>query len=118
MIALGIVAWKLLRHYERNRYRREALLWLEEKERSLYETDMLLKRIAMRNYGRENVAALRGQAWIDLLNRYWKEGAFTAADADLVSEALYRRPPASGADFTAKAKRWIRYHRHALRDRI
>jgi hypothetical protein len=111
---LCLAAWLLWRRHERNRYRSEALQWLTVKDRSVYETDLLLKRIAMRHYGREKVAAMRGMEWIGFLNSCWKENAFTTEDARLLSEDIYAGHVNADADFKAKARRWVRYHRHAL----
>lgn len=116
LVATGVLAFRLMRYYQRNRYRAAALRWLDENE-SLYDADLLLKRIAMRRYGRGKVAALRDMAWINFLNSCWKEKSFTAADARLLNDVLYAGTSAEGqAGFIARAKRWVRYHRHALRD--
>lgn len=113
LVAMLAVLW--VRHYLHNRYRRQALRQLDAiagGPGGFYEANMLLKRIAMRNYGREKVAALQGADWVDFLNGTWKEAAFTAEEGKAVSEALYEAPaPAVPAAFLDKCRRWIQKHR-------
>ncbi|MGX5820368.1 DUF4381 domain-containing protein [Chitinophaga lutea] len=113
LLALAVVAY--VRYRRRNRYRREALQWLDAGDHSLYETDMLLKRVAMARYGRERVASLRGAEWTGFLNSCWNAADFTEEDARLIAEGLYAgRIVGDEAAFRAKARRWIIHHRHAL----
>src|SRR5262245_9472296 len=70
-----IVSWFIYSQYRRNRYRYDALKWLQEKENQhtstseiIYEAVFLLKRIAIMKYGRREVAAITGQDWIVKLN--------------------------------------------------
>ncbi len=115
LLLLAALAVLCIRHYLQNRYRREALRQLEAITAApnvLYEANMLLKRIAMRNYGRSEVAALQGDDWMNFLNGRWKEAAFTTEEGKAVSDGLYRPPgPEIPAAFLDKCRRWLRKHR-------
>jgi Domain of unknown function (DUF4381) len=128
LIVLLLLIFGYIRYYYRNRYRREALQWLNQQHgahhvKRLYEADMLMKRIAMHVYGPQAVATLQGTAWINFLNKCNRRTyRFTEDDSRLLFDAFYRNPQAvSEADtniFISKTRNWIRYHHHALRHRI
>ena len=73
LIALGLGVWGWLR-YRRDRWRRAALKELrrlseQEPAARIRELSVLLRRVALRRYPREEVAALSGEAWLALLDR-------------------------------------------------
>ena len=115
IMLLAALAVLCMRHYLRDRYRRQALRQLEAiagGPRVLYQANMLLKRIAMRNYGRSEVAALQGDDWVNFLNGRWKEAAFTTEEGKAVSDGLYKSDsPEMPAAFLDKCRRWLRKHR-------
>lgn len=126
LLVLATLAILFYRHYRKNRYRRQALQWLRIKEEELrhtgslamlvYETNMLLKRIAMRRYGRKPIAAARGTQWIQLLNTTMKQQLFDSKDEALLQQHIYYAKgdilPDAAAAFTAKSKTWIQQHRY------
>lgn len=118
-----------LAHWQRNRYRREALRMLAaietdlaqpaEARSALLELSVLLKRVAMTAYGRTDVAALTGDEWFAFLDR--KGGtAFNTGLGHSMAQALYVGPddqvPAAGVepvdttDLVAAVREWIRKH--------
>lgn len=124
LLGIGFLVWLIWRHHEKNKYRTAALLWLDHLQQSLsgdgeykalvYETAMLLKRIAISRYGRKPVAALRGEEWARYFNTTWKARAFDEKDADLLSGSVYRSQPigeSDAAQFMEKAKKWIKEHK-------
>jgi hypothetical protein len=126
LLLLIIAAWLLSRHYRKNLYRRQALQWLRSKEEELqhagslallvYETNMLLKRIAIGRYGRTVIAASRDAQWIALLNKTMKKNLFDNKDEQLLQQQLYRSKgailPDEAAAFIARSKKWIQQHRY------
>lgn len=126
LLALFVIVWLWVDHYRRNAYRRKALQWLQQQETGLvqggslnafvYETNMLLKRIAMARYNRARVAALRGSEWIQLLNKSMHRQLFNDEDSQLLQRAAYEQKnevqPAAAAGFVAKSKTWIQHHRY------
>jgi hypothetical protein len=114
-------AW---RSYERNRYRRQALKKLAESQQHyaaagmegnmLYETNMLLKRIAMARYGRNETAGLKEKEWIEFLNNSSGDELFDETDNKLLQDLYSGRKHEHHAiaDFVQKARTWIRKHRH------
>ncbi|MDH7459766.1 DUF4381 domain-containing protein [Chitinophagaceae bacterium 26-R-25] len=124
LLLLIVVAWLLVRHYIRNRYRREAIKNLQQIEGMyaannnytdlVYETNMLAKRVAMSRYGRHSVAGLRGEEWINYMNSKWRKKSFNANDALLLANNLYTFSPLPAEQaslFVSKTKDWIRQHR-------
>jgi hypothetical protein len=128
LIVLLIFGYSYFRYYRRNRYRRMALQWLNERAgeyylKQLYEADMLMKRVAMHVYGPQTVAALEGTAWINFLNSCSRDTYhFSEDDSRLLFDAFYRNPNAvketDTTHFILKTRNWIRHHQHALRHRI
>ena len=127
LLLIGVVALLMWRHHQKNKYRRSALSWLEEKERKLlnqqpvqlvYDSTMLMKRIAMSRYGRDEVASLPNKEWVTFLNSVCKSPMFTDNDAMWLAKILYvpgEQPNLDEAKgFIVKTKAWIRHHRYAL----
>jgi hypothetical protein len=118
---LGGLVW---RNYERNRYRRRALKEIEASKQHyaaagmdgnmLYETNMLLKRIAMARYGRNETAGMKGEEWIEFLNKTSIDDLFDESDRALLQDLYKEKKQEHGAidDFINKAKTWIKKHRH------
>lgn len=116
----------LVKRHERNSYRRQAIRWLQAREAALlpngallqlvYESNMLLKRIAMQRYGRRQVAELSGQEWLSMLNKTLHRPLFDDKDQALLSGRLYDPhagiAPGEATDFAAKSKNWIQHHRY------
>jgi len=79
LILLGFLLLRWYRHYQRNRYRRLALYELDQLQKQWRENQpparwlpqlpVLIKRTALAAYGRQQVAALSGQQWLDFLDR-------------------------------------------------
>lgn len=133
VLLLLLGAYQFARYRRRNRYRRDALRWLGERMitlharqeymQQLYEADMLMKRIAMKIYGREKVAGLRGNEWVTFLNqRNRRREEFSAKDGQLLTDTLYSHPKAVNEAetdrFISKTNNWIRYHKHVPGNRI
>ena len=124
MLLLMWLAGLLWRRYERNRYRRQALKEILDSQKHyaaagmegnmLYETNMLLKRIAMARYGRNETAGMKGDEWIDFLNQSIGDELFDETDNKLLQELYTGKKHESRpiTDFIQKAKTWIKKHRH------
>lgn len=79
LLVIAIFWW---RWYQRTRTRRYAYRELEaiyqryqqagDPQRYLYELNLLLRRLAVRNFQRDKVAALTGEDWLDFLD--WSRG--------------------------------------------
>lgn len=122
LLLVLLVSWAW-RYYQKNKYRKYALNWLNEKEQQwlqsgdyetlVYETGMLLKRVAMRKYGRENIAGKRGAAFTTYINSTWRARAFTEADEYLLSQEIYHSEAIEAEkamSFVGKVKQWIKQH--------
>jgi len=118
-----IITYLLWRRHVRNRYRRTALQHIQQLETKItdqqllvYEVNMLLKRIALRFVDRDEVAHLRGAAWLEFLNTASRHKLFTN-DMQKAIESVYT----SGSDKTASdsfiisAKKWISVHAFSKR---
>ncbi len=125
LVLIFVSAYFAWRHYRKNRYRREALRWLQQAEQQfattgdfmqlVYTAVMLIKRIAMQRYGRET-SSLRGKEWLDLINQTWHH-SFTNDDLKLL-DSLYLSPGEIDAEyansFVGRTKYWIKTHRYEL----
>jgi hypothetical protein len=92
----GVLAWKKLRHWYANRYRREAALEIRKladnraADSILPQLNQLLKRVALAAYSREEVAMLSGQPWADFLNRQCAVPTFSDTQLELLATGGYR----------------------------
>ena len=118
-------AWLWLRHWYRNRYRREAAAQLAQlAERSqpaslVAAVNQLLKRAALAAYSREQVASLSGADWVNFLNRHCADSPFSPEQARLLAVGTYTRQsidPAAGRQLVAASRRWLFEHENAFGD--
>ena len=102
VIAALVAAWRMVRRYLRNRYRREALAEMRALEQRwegtadgaaklLAALPPLLKRCALAAWPREEVAGLSGQRWVDFMQaRAGSAQAGIRQLAPLLCELEYR----------------------------
>ncbi|MCB1677648.1 MAG: DUF4381 domain-containing protein [Halioglobus sp.] len=89
-------AWRALRHWYRNRYRREAAARLRALPSTagtavrIEDINRLLKLAALVAYSRETVARLSGAQWVEFLNRQCQNPPFSPQQARLLALGSYR----------------------------
>jgi len=120
-------ALRLLRHHQRNRYRREALAVLSAQQPLLRDSArraegvsaiaVVLKRTALSAWPRDQVAGLTGAPWLTFLDRSARLDGFAHGPGRLLATALYDPAAARSLDeaearqLAALARRWIARHR-------
>ncbi len=113
VLVLGIVlAFRGWRRWKANAYRRQALGELERAEDSA-TIAALLRRVALNETSRGEIATLSGDAWLQWLAEHGPTRP-TATVREQLTAGIYRQTPAS--DLTALrtwAASWIRFHRPA-----
>lgn len=122
---MGFLATRWLLARRRNRYRRAALAELEHlalqgraadsADHVLQKLNALLKRVALRAYPREEVAALHGDDWARFLVEQGKLGDQFAPAAQTLAERAYQNRPGTESAPELKAaiefaRQWIRRH--------
>ena len=103
-------AWRMFARWRRNRYRREALRELEQADVSA--RPVLLKRVALAAWPREEVASLTGEPWLQFLEIHDNE--FSKDQGRHLLDLEYRgvRPaPEQEQAVRQAAADWIRRHR-------
>jgi hypothetical protein len=100
---LILVAWQLHAVRQRNAYRKAGLMLLGNAE-TAYAVSVVLKRVALAVFPREQVASLYGDDWAAFLHKTCPRSYFKA----LVSSDSGAEP---GEDLLGLADTWIRYHR-------
>lgn len=119
-LALAIAGgWGLrgYRAWQGQGYRRRALARLSALG-SLAELPRVLRTTALAAYPREEVAALRGRAWIAWLNE--NGGRFEVDDAEWLDRLPYdpgapgRLPPQATLRLLNASRAWVRSHRARL----
>lgn len=125
LFALAVVAILIrrVRLYRANAYRREALGLLgaiedklknpDERDQALRDLAEVLKRTALAGWGRADVAALSGAAWVAFLEEHG-DGRGGLGLAALLDDGEYRDgsgavTPASD-EILSSARNWIRRH--------
>ena len=115
-------AWRALRQWYRNRYRREAASRLRQIDTDaagaelVAEVNKLLKLAAMAAYSREAVASLYGSEWVDFLNRQCPQPTFSPDQQSLLTSGVYRQQAldvSTGRSLLEASLAWIREHREA-----
>ena len=83
---------------------RHAGLALVENASTVHDISVILKRVALAAFPREQVASLYGEEWLDFLHKTCRRGDFTV---------LIQSMPGDAADTAIKslAVRWIKNHR-------
>lgn len=112
--------WQRLRHWYRNRYRREAAVRLQQlpvagaADKLAGEANKLLKLAAMAAYSREEVARLSGEEWVDFLNRQCRTPSFSADQLRLLAVGAYSAQAldqAAGQALISACVNWVFEHR-------
>lgn len=121
IVYLSRWTWRLLTHWYRNRYRKEALNRLSRispSDNYLVELSKLLKITAVAAYDRPETAQLTGAPWPDFLNRKCDTNPFDEELSTLLAEGVYRQVKLSEGQhdrILAAAKVWIKSHKEGER---
>jgi len=122
LLILGLYyLFKAVKRWQKNAYRRAALLQLTQiemsgtKEDSLYRLAYLIKATALHLYPRTEIAALTGAAWFAYLNKNSSKEYFDDRCAELLGNSRYSALAAglSQSDFkflVISARQWIEQH--------
>jgi hypothetical protein len=102
-VALLIAGWQLILGWRRNAYRRAGLVLLRE-ARSGHDVSVVLKRVALAVFPREQVASLYGATWLAFLNQTCDRCCFS--DNTVLQMDTQVRP-----ELITSAETWIRTHR-------
>ena len=114
------LCWRRLRHWYRNRYRREALTRLATlaqqapHEQWLSDLNQLLKLTALAGYSRARVARLTGDERVEFLNSVCAEAPFSGNSGRLLASGVYalQLPPEGEREQLLAASRlWMTSHR-------
>jgi len=112
-------AWRALKHWYRNRYRREAIDRLqalagrEDSRELVAEINRVLKITALVAYSRETVAKLSGDSWARFLNQQCEQPPFSTAQLELLATAAYRDQTKGGQQhqLLQASVQWVEQHR-------
>lgn len=134
LLGLLVLAARLLRAYQRNHYRREALAALAasrplladpaRRPEAVAAIGVLLKRAALVAWPRERVASLTGDAWLAFLDSTTPAPGFVAGPGRWLETAAYDPRSASALDeaealrLADLARRWLAEHRLADSDGV
>ena len=98
-----IILWQWISSRKRNAYRRAGMALLGN-AKTVHDISVLLKRVALAVFPREQVASLYGNDWVDFLKQTCPESRFSEKDiADSDTEA--------NIELIKQAGFWIRHHR-------
>ncbi|MCK5782125.1 MAG: DUF4381 domain-containing protein, partial [Flavobacteriales bacterium] len=67
MVMVIFVLYRLISNWKNNKYRRDAIIRIK-KANTIYEVNVTLKIVALKSYGRTDVANLSSEAWVEFLN--------------------------------------------------
>ena len=121
LLTCGYLTLRLIKRYRQNTYRREALKELNQINPSnsndqldlhLSELLVILKMVALKAYGRKNVATLYGKSWLLFLESKAKNTPFSNYEA-IISGTIYKneRPDIKQlTELKNLSKKWIQTH--------
>jgi len=96
LIAISILylLWKQYKHYQKNLYRKEALLELSKikGEESYNALPILIKRVALLFADRSEIASLSNEAWLEYLNKSYNGNGFSTDSGKLLITLSYSSP--------------------------
>lgn len=101
-LALLFVGYRFYRNWKRNSYRRAGLLLLPDVATE-YEVSVVLKRVALAAYPREQVASLFGAEWVAFLQQTCSRSTFKDDFAREQNRAV-------SPELMAAAAAWIKHH--------
>ena len=118
---LGGLAWWRWRAWQRERYRRDALARIDAMRgaaKALALLPLVLRSTALAAFPREEVASLRGRAWVAWLNE--NGGRFDPADAERLDLLPYDQrvandlEPDVAARLVDASRAWVKGHHARL----
>ena len=104
-VVLMLFGYRLYLHWHRNRYRKAGLHLLDEAATE-YEVSVILKRVALAAYPREQVASLHGAEWVAFLRKTSPRCSFSENFGGDQSRKV-------GQALMDSAAGWIKHHRSA-----
>lgn len=119
IILLTVVAIWWWRRYQHRAYRRVALKQLQQLRTHVQqsqanaviaELSILLRRVAISRYGRQQVAALYGKDWLTFLDRTGRTQDFSKQAQALVDAPYQRCTPQQVEPLLDLAQHWVRVH--------
>ena len=103
VLTIGLIIWRLMIVRRRNAYRRAGLQLLSAAT-STRDVSVIMKRVALAAFPREQVASLYGGDWITFLQETCPSVSFTAEIAGEDSAS-------PSGEFITLARTWIQRHR-------
>lgn len=110
--------WHTLKHWYRNRYRREAVIRLRalatasQSGELIADINRVLKITALVAFSRERVAKLSGETWVNFLNQQCEQPPFNTEQMTLLANAVYRAEENDGQhQLLAASVLWVEQHR-------
>ncbi|QKX17847.1 DUF4381 domain-containing protein [Microbulbifer sp. YPW1] len=112
LAGLLYLAWRWLRRYRANAYRRAAEAELGRIADDPAQIAEILRRTALAAYPRQQVAGLTGARWLEFLNRHYPGNGFQGEAGQLLLLAPYQKIASTTvAELADEAKVWIRQHK-------
>ena len=111
LCAIGLAAWafRVVRQWRANAYRREAIALIEN-ARTVADVATVMKRTSLSAYRRQDVAKLSGPRWCDWLNQTGQL-EMKATVRKTLTEALYSGNENEGlAELKSFATDWTKRH--------
>lgn len=114
LVSMAAGYWFYRRH-QRQRWRREALAELQRLQQQplsakelIIELSMLLRRVAISRFPRDEVASLTGEKWLAFLDRQMKAPGFQQQGRLLITAPYNNSAVADAHELCAMCERWIK----------
>ena len=114
---VGGLYWLLWRH-KRLAYKREAMaemtsirtgyLESQDDQKLLSELSSLLKRTAITRYGRDEIAGLAGEQWLNFLDRTGQTSEFTQGSGRIITNRFSPQPKVDSSELLNAVEHWLK----------
>jgi hypothetical protein len=116
LLVTGVLAYRRLRRWQRNAYRRRALAQLAAIS-TLPEMNAVIKAAVQSAFPGDSVASLWGEQWVSFLNSKTPAPCFSKDDGQLFARLLTapeQHWPHNAEALRGRVRQWLLQHREAM----
>ena len=118
LLAVGGGSYWLWWRYKRMAYKREAIAQMDairsnylkarNDQQLLSEISSLLKRTAITRYGRDEIAGLAGEQWLNFLDRTGQTSEFTQGSGRVLTTRFSPQPQVDSSELLNAVEHWLK----------
>jgi Domain of unknown function (DUF4381) len=114
LVVLAVAGYWFYSRHQKQQWRRDALVELQRLQQQqlsekelVTELSILLRRVAITRFPREEVASLTGERWLAFLDQHMKENVFQSKGRVLITAPYSATVDADTKELITLCQRWI-----------